>query len=749
MIKRKNTNGGCSVNHNAIGRPAHSALSAQYVLCTLCTSYKILGVFCLIGSLIFISACKEQQVPDVPVVFKPKLVVDSGKFTDIDGTIREKRLDYSEYRDPCSIYNPYRNPYVGDLHVHTERSLDAGIQDTRTTPAQAYQFAKGEPLGIQPWSDGGDPLRTVQLEQPLDFAMVSDHAEFFGESKVCRDPAYPFAYESSECQEFREDPRDKFVSWNLKYLGGLFQPDGALTRFDYCGEGGEDCLEKAQGVWQEMITAAEVAYDKSAECQFTAFVGYEYTGAPVSLNLHRNVVFKNADVPGQPLSYIEYPKPENLWHALDEYCNDNHNCAALTIPHNSNVSGDVMFRREKIVLGYSDFSEDYVRLRNRYEPLIEIFQHKGDSECARTADELCGFEKFPFNNLTADRFGGYLSQEPGPANFVRTALKDGLKLAEKFGENPFKYGLVASTDTHLGTPGLVDENNYPGHGGAGADNGADSLAGLTDLISYGPGGLAILWAEENSRDYLFSAMQRKEAQGTSGPRILVRLFAGWNFDEQAVCQGFAYDDNAISLRYGSFVEIGDQQGVPMGSDLVIPDSAAGSAPSIAVGALKANADDANGLQVVQIVKGWVDEEGATHEKVYTLGKNPLNSSARGVDLNTCVTQSPAQNAICEVWTDPDFDPRQRAFYYARVMEQASCRWSWRQCMALFPEQPLAGFQQACQNPELLPAGYRDCCLHEPVAALYPNENRKQQFGTYPPIQQERAWTSPVWYQPAE
>ncbi len=224
------------------------------------------------------------------------------------------------------------------------------------------------------------------------------------------------------------------------------------------------------------------------------------------------------------MSYVEYPRPENLWRALDSYCNDDNNCASLTIPHNSNMSGDILFRREKIILGYTDFDEEYVSLRNRYEPLIEIFQHKGDSECSRTADEFCGFEKFPFDNLIADRYSGYLTKEPGVNSFVRSALKSGLELENQWGTNPFKYGVVASTDTHLGTPGLVDENNYPGHGGAGADNGEQIVAGLSDLISFGPGGLAILWAEENSRDYLFDAMRRREAQGTSGPRILLRMY---------------------------------------------------------------------------------------------------------------------------------------------------------------------------------------------------------------------------------
>ena len=699
----------------------------------------------------FLTACKEVPVPDVPTNPQQQIKIDSGEYLDSNGVYQEKRLDYSENRQPCSLYNPFRSPFVGDLHVHTERSLDAGIQDTRTTPAQAYQFAKGKPLGIQPWTTDGESLRSVKLNRPLDFAMVSDHAEFFGETHVCRDPDSA-GYNSSECNSFRKDPREKFVNWNLRYLGGLLQPKGALNRFAFCGEGAEDCLAAAVPVWQEIIDAAEAAYDRSEECSFSAFVGYEYTGAPLSFNLHRNVVFRNADVPGRPMSYMEYPRPENLWKALDEHCNENNNCEALTIPHNSNVSGDLLFRREKVAINYSDFDSDYVRLRNKYEPLIEVFQHKGDSECSRSADELCGFEKFPFNNLIVDRYAGYLSGEPNDKSFIRTALKDGLALKQKYGVNPFEYGMVASTDTHLGTPGLVQESGYPGHGGAGADNGAAVDGGLSDLISFSPGGLAILWAEENSRDYLFDAMQRREAQGTSGPRILMRMFAGWDFKESNVCDGFYYDDAATSLTQGHFIRVADQLGVPMGSKITsIPDSAAGKPLQLVVAAIKDsgylegdNPQPGQALQRLQVIKGWLDNEGNLKEKVFDL--ESVATDPLGLNLNTCNVTNPGRDAFCKVWVDHDFDPAQHAFYYTRVVEQPSCRWSWQQCLTLYDANPLAAFTKACAEPDSLPAGYRDCCLHTHLAENYPNKFKKVQIGTYPPVIQERAWSSPVWYE---
>ncbi|MCG8313852.1 MAG: DUF3604 domain-containing protein [Pseudomonadales bacterium] len=703
---------------------------------------------CLTGIL---NGCKETPVPKVPTETHGPVIVDSGTYLDSQGVYREKRLDYSELRQPCSLYNPYRSPFIGDLHVHTERSLDAGIQDTRTSPAQAYQFAKGEPLGVQPWTAEGDSLRTVQLDRPLDFAMVSDHAEFFGETDVCRDPTSD-GFNSAECTSFRKDPREKFVNWNLRYLGGLLQPKGALTRFEFCGEGAKDCLAAAIPVWQEMIDSAEAAYDRSDECGFTAFVGYEYTGAPLSFNLHRNIVFKNADVPGRPMSYMEYPRPENLWKALDEHCNENNNCEALTIPHNSNVSGDLLFRREKVAINYSDFDADYVRLRNKYEPLIEVFQHKGDSECSRTADELCGFEKFPFNNLIVDRYAGYLSGEPNDKSFIRTALKDGLALQQKYGVNPFEYGMVASTDTHLGTPGLVKESAYPGHGGAGADNGESVTGGLSDLISFSPGGLAILWAEENSRDYLFDAMQRREAQGTSGPRILMRMFAGWDLAQSNVCEGFYYDNAATALTQGNFIRVADQLGVPMGSKISsVPEAAKGKPIHIVVAAMRdtgymsaTEPEPGQPLQRLQVVKGWLDSDGNLHEKVFEL--ESVATDPLGLNLNTCETTNSGSDAFCSVWVDPEFDPAQSAFYYSRAIEQPSCRWSWQQCLSLFENNPLAEFKQACADPQTMPKGYRDCCLHTHLADNYPNKFKKVQIGTYQPIIQERAWSSPIWYE---
>jgi len=714
----------------------------------------------LLLSLAVIAGCQGESAPEIPVTLKDSVVVDSGVY----GSGEQKRLEYSEERDPCSIYNPLRDPFFGDTHVHSERSLDAGIQDTRTSPAQSYEFAKGKTLGLQPWIDDDTALRSATISRPLDFAMVSDHAEFFGETVLCQTPGVDDeAYNSEKCSNFRDDPRGDFVNWNLKYLGNIFQNDGVMKRFEFCGENGKKCLDASESVWQEMITAAEDAYDKTDECGFTAFVGYEYTGAPLSFNLHRNVVFKNADVPGQPLGYMEYSKPENLWKGLDKYCNEDTNCESLTIPHNSNMSGDMMFRRDKYNIQRTDFTPDYVQLRNKYEPLLEIYQHKGDSECQRGgkngADEFCGFEKFPFNNLIADRFNGFLTGEPGEQSFLRYALAEGLNQENIHGVNPFKYGVVGSTDTHLGTPGLVDEAEYPGHGGAGADNGGSTevATGLTDLISFGPGGLAVLWAEENSRDYLFDAMQRKETHATSGPRILVRMFAGWSdnesgsdeksseLTEQALCDGFAFDETGEALRIGAFPSEGDRYGVPMGSDL--PAYPGHGSPVFAVAALR-DRDSSQGLQRIQIVKTWIDETGENFEQVFDVvgaGLNGVESSA-SVDLNTCVASQPdKKEALCSVWKDPSFNASQDAAYYARVLENPSCRWAWRQCVAYLNTTSFSNMREACAHPSQMDSGFNECCLHEYVADVFPGNTMKTQIGIYPATTQERAWTSSIWY----
>ncbi len=665
-----------------------------------------------------------------------------------------KRLPYTErFRDDgngCVNYNPLRSAYFGDTHVHTARSLDASTQDTRTTPYQAYEFAKGESIGIQPWKND-IAARSAQLGRALDFAMVSDHAELFGETSICNDPSlYPEGYDNRRCKNLRKDPAGAFINWNLFYLGAQEPKDGGLNRFAFCGKDGKNCTLAAIPVWQEIQEAADAAYDKSSDCRFTSFIGYEHSGSPGGgENLHRNVLFRNANVPAEALSFMEYSKPENLWKNLQAQCTSDIGCDVLTIAHNSNMSNGRYFRRNKNKRPDQDFDKEYASLRNKYEPLMEIYQHKGDSECIGSADELCGFEKFPYNNLIADRFDGRLTAPAKENSFTRYALKEGLALEKSLGINPFKYGFIGSTDTHLGTPGLVSETNYPGHGGAGGGNTSN---GLTDSIGFSSGGLAVVWAEENSRDYLFDAMQRKETYATSGPRMLLRLFGGWDMPSN-MCETVNYDGSGTALSQGSFVSTGYANGVPMGADLPVRTA---TAPKFAVAALKDpgfKADDPNhplheagyDLQRLQIVKGWVDNAGKQHEKVYDVAGNANNGAS--VDLNSCSVQGSGEKSLCNVWQDPDFDPSEQAFYYARVVENPSCRWSWQQCSDHLTTTNFNSFEQACSKKRQLDEGYQNCCLHEHLSSVYPANIDEREMGTYPATVQERAWSSPIWYQP--
>lgn len=613
----------------------------------------------------------------------------------------------------CRHYNPLRNPYFGDLHVHTTYSLDANTQGTLLNPHDAYRFAQGERIGIQPYDANGVATRSTQLARPLDFTAVTDHSELLGETEICTNPNNA-GYNSPECMFYRQSPDQAFVFFNLFGPGTDGIPNGSnsefVPRLPYCGVNGERCLEAAKTPWRDIQRAAEAFYDRSEECRFTTFVGYEYTAAPLSNNLHRNVIFGSEVVPEIPPAYQEYPAPEYLWAALGEQCKSADGCNYLTIPHNSNLSAGLMFQTQDDQ--GNDYTAEFAAARQQNEPLAEIYQHKGQSECLNTMgvgaqDELCGFEVLPYNNLTGDRFGGLNTGPPMEQDFLREALKEGLRLEGTLGVNPFKYGFIGSTDTHLGTPGAAIEEQFPGHAGAGL-NPRNGVPGLTDVVEVSPGGLAVLWAEENTRESLFKAMRRREAYGTSGPRMQVRLFGGWDLPLD-------------QCNSSQFVQTGYAQGVPMGGDLPAA-PAAGAAPRFAVSALRdpgvggGNGERAEPLQRIQIIKGWV-ENGVKQERVYEVAGDASNGAS--VDVDTCATSGPGFASLCTVWQDPDFQPQQSAFYYARVVQNPSCRWTTYQCTAANID---------CSSPDSVPDEYADCCNAD-----------------YPKTVQERAWTSPIWY----
>lgn len=609
-------------------------------------------------------------------------------------------FERTESRDPCKRVVPTKMPLFGDTHVHTRYSLDASTQDTRTTPRQAYEFARGARIGIQPWTEEGKPLRELKLSRPLDFAVVTDHAELIGEVAMCNNPDVK-GHDAWQCRLYRRWPRAAFFLFNAQASAG--------NRLGLCGEDGVNCKAAALGPWQEMQQAAESAYDRSERCEFTSFIGYEWTGASENLaNLHRNVIFRNDKVPALPFSFVDDPTARGLWNALEQDCLDKGNgCDALVIPHNSNLSDGYMFSlmdADGEMLTKADLAK-----RSRLERLVEIMQHKGSSECyfgpGQMEDELCAFEQLPYDKFSGKFMKLTRSEPKADDGFLRDVLNDGLKLQQSEGVNPYKMGFIGSTDTHLGAPGAVEETDFPGHGGAGEPASADSSAGLTDDLEFNPGGLAVVWAEENSRDAIFDAMQRRETYGTSGPRMTVRFFGGWDIDRELCVSP-------------DFVEQAYQRGVPMGAELgPVPE---GRYPRFLVSALMdPGTVDTPGtpLQRIQIIKGWVDDKGEKRQRVYEVAGNPGNSAS--VDPLSCKQSGDGYKHLCRVWTDPDFEAEDNAYYYARVVENPSCRWSQQICVA-------NGVN--CANPGTVPEGLEICCSDE-----------------HRPVIQERAWTSPIWY----
>jgi len=633
----------------------------------------------------------------------------------------------TETREPCADFTPMRRPFFGDTHVHTAWSFDASSQDTRNKPAQAYAFARGERMGIQPYDSQGNAQRHIQIDRPLDFTAVTDHSEFFGEMRMCMTPGLP-GYWHPVCIAHRWVPSLSFATFGAYGMAGK-------NRWGFCGDSNSDCFAAAGSTWQDIQQAAEQAYDRSSDCSFTSFVGYEWTAnVGAGQNLHHNVIFRNGNVPDRAMGWIETPTQVQLWDYLEHECvAEKPGCDAVAIPHNSNLSGGLMFETARVsdeTVPAGPVTRQEATRRARWNPLFELVQHKGASECDNRAAVWAGDEYCDFELLDYDSFGGKSSGTPGggsmsiislfvdeedlpvtkppePNNFLRYALKKGLRQQAELGVNSFKYGLIGSTDTHIAAPGLVMEKNFPGHGGAGKGSGGDLPQGLPDDLEYGPGGLAVLYAEENTRDSLFAAMQRREAYATSGTRPVLRFFGGWDYSSD-LCGA----SDQVARGYAG--------GVPMGGELP-PRPDTGAAPRFLVmAAYDPGTAEYPGaeLQRIQLVKGWY-RDGELEERVLDVAGG---SNAAGVDINSCERHGPGHRQLCTVWEDPDFDPRAQAFYYARVLENPSCRWSQYACAE-------AGVR--CDNPGSIPEGMGQCCVPE---------HRK--------VIQERAWSSPIWYTPA-
>jgi hypothetical protein len=618
----------------------------------------------------------------------------------------------TETRADCASYEALRQPLFGETHAHTTLSFDAVTGGIVEGPRAAYDFAKGDPIDLPPYVMGV-AQRTAQLRRPLDFAALSDHAELFGETSICLTPSAP-GYNDQVCVDYRAG-----IPQNNPGVGGIaFFVTPYLTstppmRHAFCGPLDANCLAAASVVWQDVQDAAAEKYDITAACEFTTFVGYEWTRAPLAANLHRNVIFRNEVVPALPISGVEAPEAEQLWNGLQTECLDGlSGCDVLAIPHNSNLSGGLMFVPENA--DGSPLTGADAAFRARMEPIVEISQHKGDSECRPgilSTDELCDYEKMTTTLIGVSPGGGTVYD---PRLFVRNALKEGLELEETLGANPFRMGILAATDTHNATPGLTNEEDWGSKGALGTRDAppefmlADPVtAPLSGGYEAHAGGLGVVWAEENSRDAIFSAMRRREIYGTSGTRPIVRLFAG--------------DYKGDPCSSGTLVEDGYRRGVPMGGELGALRKK--KSPVFVVQATKdpgggSPAAPSTPLQRIQIIKGWVNSTGSTQERVLDVAGDPDNGAT--VDTDTCTASGTGFDSLCAVWEDPDFLSDQRAFYYARVVENPVCRWSTVLCNDEGVD---------CDNPPV-PVGLEECCNPD-----------------VPKTIQERAWTSPIWYRP--
>ena len=595
---------------------------------------------------------------------------------------------------------PERQAYFGDLHVHTRYSYDAFVFGTRADPDAAHAFAKGNPIEHPAGF-------TMQLDTPLDFHGVSDHANYLGMLPAMLDPEQP-AYNHPAAEIVRtaktaQERRGIFAALQ-PYVRYMEDADPAVREhLD---------MDVVRSAWAEIVASANRHNDPGT---YTAFIAYEYTSAGaggIYNNLHRNVVFRSGEAPDAPFSRLDSFNPEDLWTTMDAWRAAG--IDSMAIPHNMNGSGGRMFEYT-----YFDretpIDEAYVDLRTRNETTVEMTQTKGTSEthpALSPNDEWAGFEIMPYRVSTS-----ILSEPEG--SYVRNALHRGLEIAEGGVANPYKFGFIGSSDTHTAAGSFREETYWDAAGlnqvsadrrgsipvapdseeaaGETVDDGSGRQYRFVTSTTNGASGLAGVWAEENTRASLFDGMRRKETFATSGSRIRVRFFGGAGLAD--------LDTGDAELVANAY-----RRGVAMGGDLPASN---GTPPSFLAWA--ARDPLAAPLQRLQIVKGWLDE-GETREMVYDvacsdgLAVDPEThrcpSNGATVDFGTCAISTDVGAAELQVvWTDPDFNPAQPAFYYARVLENPTCRWStW----------------------DAIRAGVAP--RNDFAAAI-----------------QERAWSSPIWY----
>ena len=603
--------------------------------------------------------------------------------------------------DAKPVYSPYakRNypsrPLFGDTHLHTSYSMDAGASGTRLNARDAYRFAKGE----QVTSNTGQP---VKLSRPLDFLVVADHSDGFG--------FFPLLM--SGAPSIMADPQGK--RWNEMIHGGEGMK-AALEIVDAFSHGKIASMpvpgEKAYAsAWEENIDAAE---DANEPGRFTAFIGYEWTSNTGGNNLHRNVIYRDGgDKASQMQPYttqkpLGSDNPVDLWNWMAAY-EEKTGGSLLAIAHNGNLSNGTMFPTVEAFGKKVD--RKYAEERIKWERLYEVSQTKGTSEAhpfLSPNDELAGFEIWDKGNLdlSVKKENSMLEGE-----YARAAYKNGLKLKTKLGVNPYQFGLVGSTDAHTALATTREENFFgkiaPAEPSPHRMSSAffhDEKTGLTVFDwEVAASGLAVVWATENTREAIWDAMERRETYATTGTRPIVRFFGGWDFKPEDA-------HNRLPAQ------IGYTKGVPMGGDL--NNAPQGKSPSFLVAALK-DPIGAN-LDRIQIIKGWLDAKGEVHERVYDVAwgdadKRTIGDSGKLPPVGNTVNVSDATwtNTIGDpelitVWKDPDFDPKQSAFYYARVVEIPTPRWTAYDAKYL-KVKPLPGTRMTLQ---------------------------------------ERAFTSPIWYTP--
>jgi hypothetical protein len=625
----------------------------------------------------------------------PAVAQDAGKLT---------REDAERVHPNKPVYSPYAGrhfpvrPYFGDTHLHTAFSMDAGAAGCRLSPRDAYRFARGEELV----ASSGQP---VKLSRPLDFLVVADHSDGMGFFPLILkgDPAIMTDVQGRKWHDLIQSGHGVDAAMDIIHSFNTGTISKAI--FPVPGTPGY------RSAWQETIAAAEAYNDPG---RFTAFIGFEWTSNTNGYNLHRNVIFRgNGDKAGRVEPFttqkpLGSDNPADLWKwmaAYDARGGDN----VLAIAHNGNLSNGRMF---PVVEAFGkEIDADYVQQRAHWERLYEVAQTKGDGEShpfLSPNDEFADFETWDKGNLdlTAKKESSMLEFE-----YARSALKNGLKLERALGTNPYKFGMVGSSDAHTALSAMREENFF-----GKISAGEPSPERLTKTFMRSPktglavmdwevgaAGYAAVWATENTRAALWDAMHRRETYATTGTRMIVRFFGGFEFEEA---------DAQSRLP----AHTGYTKGVPMGGDL--PAAPAGKAPTFLVAALKdpigANFDR------IQIIKGWLDAKGDVHERIYDVAWGDADKRQPGADgrlppvgdtvdvANATWTNTIGDPELLAVWTDPDFDPKQRAFYYARVIEIPTPRWTAYDAKR-FGITPLGGTRMKLQ---------------------------------------ERAYTSPIWYTPA-